>query len=105
MRAVVIGVGINLLPHALATAASIDAALALDEALRRPAASRLVLANRANGSEQVMRTVHKRALSNFADISTVISKAELEASAGEYKKIAGVDRAHLSNRPYPSPKR
>lgn len=83
MRVAVIGVGIDLLPLELATETSTDAALAHDEALRRPATSCLVLANRANKSEQMMQTVHERAPSNFADISIDISKAELEASAGE----------------------
>ncbi|HEY4940284.1 MAG TPA: flavin-dependent oxidoreductase [Rhizomicrobium sp.] len=87
----------RVLAQALATM-SVDAALAHYEESRRPPTTRLVLANRANGPEQVMQTVHERAPEGFSRIEEVISTAELEATAGEYKKIAGFDRDALNNR-------
>ncbi len=82
----------------LATAPGIDEALARYEAARRPATTRLVLLNRGNGPEQVMQLAHERAPSGFADVHQVLSQAELEASAGEYKKAAGFDRDALNKR-------
>ena len=86
------------LAYELATRPTIDAALAAYEATRRPATNRLVLVNRGNGPEQVMQLAHERAPSGFADVHQVLSQAELEASAGEYKKAAGFDRDALNKR-------
>jgi 2-polyprenyl-6-methoxyphenol hydroxylase-like FAD-dependent oxidoreductase len=86
------------LAYELATAPSIDEALARYEATRRPATSRLVLINRGNGPEQVMQLAHERAPNGFADVHDVLSQAELEATAGEYKRIAGFDRDSLNER-------
>ena len=86
------------LAYELATAGDIDEALAAYEAQRRPATSRIVLANRGNGPEQVMQLVETRAPGGFTDVSQVISPAELAATAGEYKNIAGFDREALNAR-------
>ena len=83
----------------LATAPSVSAALAAYEAARRPATSRLVLLNRGNGPEQVMQLAHERAPNGFADVHDVLSRAELEATAGAYKQAAGFDREALNARP------
>ncbi|HTP76086.1 MAG TPA: flavin-dependent oxidoreductase [Rhizomicrobium sp.] len=88
----------RILAHALATSRSTDAGLALYEESRRPGTGRLVLANRANGPEQVMQTVHERAPNGFTDISDVMSRDELESAAGRYKQIAGFDRDALNAR-------
>ena len=86
------------LAYELATRPTIDAALAAYEATRRPATNRLVLVNRGNGPEQVMQLAHERAPKGFADVSEVLSREELEATAGEYKRIAGFDREALNSR-------
>ena len=87
----------------LAAGGSIDEALARYEAARRPPTSRLVLLNRQNGPEQVMQMAHQRAPQGFADVHEVLSQAELEATAGEYKRIAGFDRDALNQRPSLNP--
>jgi 2-polyprenyl-6-methoxyphenol hydroxylase-like FAD-dependent oxidoreductase len=87
----------------LAAGPSIDDALARYEAARRPATSRIVLLNRGNGPEQVMQLAHERAPNGFAHVHDVLSQAELEATAGEYKRIAGFDRDSLNQRPSLTP--
>ena len=52
----------------------------------RPA---IVLVNRGNGPEQVMQLAEERAPDGFADIHDVIPRAELEAIAARYKRLAG----------------
>jgi 2-polyprenyl-6-methoxyphenol hydroxylase-like FAD-dependent oxidoreductase len=81
----------------------IDAALATYETERRPATSKLVLMNRANGPEQVMQTAHERAPQGFGHIHEVIGADELEAVAGRYKRAAGFDREALNTRVSLSP--
>ncbi|MDX9999623.1 MAG: flavin-dependent oxidoreductase [Phenylobacterium sp.] len=83
----------------LATRRDADAALAAYEAARRPATSRLVLANRGNGPEQVMQLAHERAPQGFAHVHDVLSPAELEEVAAGYKRLAGFDRDALNARP------
>lgn len=82
----------------LATAANPDSALAHYKAARRPATSRIVLANRSNGPEQMMQIAEDRAPGGFDDVSEVISRAELEEIAASYKRMAGFDRETLNAR-------
>lgn len=89
----------RVLAQALATHGDIDAALASYEEQRRPATSKIVTANRANGPEQVMQMAHERAPGGFKDVHDVITQAELEACAENYKKLAGFDREALNTRP------
>jgi 2-polyprenyl-6-methoxyphenol hydroxylase-like FAD-dependent oxidoreductase len=89
----------------LATAPDADAALARYEEERRPATAAIVLANRRNGPEQVMQAVQERAPDGFRDVAEVISPAELEATAAEYKRIAGFDKDRLNARPSLTPAR
>ena len=91
------------LAYELATTASIDEALGAYEAARRPATSRIVLANRGNGPEQVMQLAETRAPDGFGHVHDVIGPDELEATAGAYKKLAGFDREALNARPSLSP--
>jgi 2-polyprenyl-6-methoxyphenol hydroxylase-like FAD-dependent oxidoreductase len=86
------------LAYELATRRDIDEALAAYEAARRPATSRIVLANRGNGPEQVMQLAHERAPDGFARIEDVLTREELEATAGGYKELAGFDRDALNAR-------
>ena len=93
----------RVLAHALATAPDIDAALTLYEGARRPPMSRIVLANRGNGPEQVMQMAEERAPDGFQSIDSVIPHAELEAIATRYKIMAGFDPETLNHRPSLSP--
>jgi 5-methylphenazine-1-carboxylate 1-monooxygenase len=72
------------------------AALQRYETTRLGPTSAIVLANRRNGPEQVMQIVEERAPQGFDDLDVVISRAELEAIAAEYKQIAGFDRDALN---------
>jgi 2-polyprenyl-6-methoxyphenol hydroxylase-like FAD-dependent oxidoreductase len=86
---------------------AVPEALAAYEAERRPATSRIVLANRRNGPEQVMQLVQERAPQGFARIEDVLSRDELEEAAAGYKRIAGFDKDELNARPpivTPSPR-
>lgn len=74
-------------------------ALAAYEADRRPATSRIVMANRGNGPDQVMQVVEERCQGVFADISDVLSREELEETAAGYKRLAGFDVGTLNARP------
>ena len=86
------------LAYELATRPDIDGALAAYDEVRRPATSRIVLANRGNGPEQVMQLVETRAPEGFDEVGAVISPEELAAAAGDYKAIAGFDREALKAR-------
>ena len=74
-------------------------ALAAYAAERNPATARIVLANRANGPEQVMQLVEQRAPAGYGRIEEVLSVAELEEAAAGYKRLAGFDRETLNSRP------
>lgn len=74
------------------------AALEAYEAERRPATTRIILANRGNGPDQVMQVVEERCGGEFADISEVLSREELEQTAAGYKKLAGFDVGTLNAR-------
>lgn len=93
------------LAYDLATAPDAETALARYEAARRPPTSGLVLANRGNGPEQVMQMAEERAPHGFAHIHDVISPAELEGVAANYKRLAGFDPEALSRRPSLTPLR
>lgn len=76
-----------------------DAAYALREyeAERLPRTAGIVLRNRLNGPEQVMQLARERAPQGFANIETVIPRAELEEIALRYKRIAGFDPATVNS--------
>lgn len=82
----------------LATIGDVGEALAAYEAERRPATNRIVLANRGNGPDQVMQLAEERAPDGFDDLHAVISPEELEATASQYKMIAGFDKDALNER-------
>jgi 2-polyprenyl-6-methoxyphenol hydroxylase-like FAD-dependent oxidoreductase len=87
------------LARALAAHGPTAAGLAAYEAERRPATAAIVLANRANGPEQVMQLAEERAPGGFARIEDVIPRAELEEIALRYKRLAGFDPATLNVSP------
>ncbi len=74
-------------------------ALLAYEAERRPATAKIVLANRANGPEQVMQLVQLRAPDGFERIEDVLTQDELEGTAAAYKRVAGFDKDALNGRP------
>jgi 2-polyprenyl-6-methoxyphenol hydroxylase-like FAD-dependent oxidoreductase len=87
----------------LATQPTVEAALAAYEAQRRPATTRLVLANRGEGPERVMQLAEDRAPDGFERVTDVIAQAELEAVAEGYKRVAGFDVEALNTRPSLTP--
>jgi 2-polyprenyl-6-methoxyphenol hydroxylase-like FAD-dependent oxidoreductase len=87
------------LAREVAAHGAVPAALQAYEAERRPATAKVVLANRANGPEQVMQLVETRAPDGFLAIDEVLSKAELEEAAAGYKRLAGFDKDKLNQRP------
>ncbi len=89
----------RVLAREIAQKGTTTAALEAYEAERRPATSRIVLANRGNGPEQVMQLVETRAPDGFKAIGDVLSEAELTEAASAYKRIAGFDKDALNARP------
>ena len=89
----------RVLAREVRRAGAVPEALLAYEAERRTATAQIVLANRANGPEQVMQMVEQRAPSGFARIDDVLTQAELEQTAAGYKTIAGFDRDALNARP------
>ena len=87
------------LAYELATAADIDSALKRYEAARLPPTSKIVLANRNNGPEQVMQLAHERAPKGFGHVHEVISAQELDQVHKNYKQLAGFDCDTLNTRP------
>jgi 2-polyprenyl-6-methoxyphenol hydroxylase-like FAD-dependent oxidoreductase len=75
------------------------AALRAYEAQRLPATTAVVLANRANPPDAILREVFERTGDRpFARIEDVISADEMLAITGSYKKVAGYDLATLKAR-------
>jgi 2-polyprenyl-6-methoxyphenol hydroxylase-like FAD-dependent oxidoreductase len=68
------------------------AALSDYETQRLAATTQVVLTNRINPPDAIIRVVHERTGDRpFARIEDVISRAELEQMSREYKRIAGLD--------------
>ena len=75
-------------------------ALTAYETVRNPATAKVVLTNRTDPPDAVLREVWQRSGGQpFARIEDVISAAELEAISERYKKVAGFDRETLRTRP------
>ena len=78
-----------------------DVAVALKqyESVRLKAANEVVLMNRANPPDAILREVWKRSGDRpFAKIEDVISNAELVALSENYKRVAGFERDALAKR-------
>jgi 5-methylphenazine-1-carboxylate 1-monooxygenase len=72
------------------------AALARYDDLRRPPTSRVVLANRTNPPDAILREVYERTGDKpFRDIGDVLSPAELRALSDGYKRVAGYSKEAL----------
>lgn len=77
-----------------------EQALQQYEAVRGPATANVVLANRNNPPDAILREVWQRSGGNrFERIEDVISPDELQAISDRYKKVAGFDRDSLRTRP------
>ncbi|HWA36518.1 MAG TPA: FAD-dependent monooxygenase, partial [Burkholderiales bacterium] len=71
-------------------------ALKAYEAKRLGPTARVVLENRRNPPDAILREVYERTGDKpFADIESVISREELEALSNRYKQVAGYDKASL----------
>lgn len=76
-----------------------EQALAEYEVERRPITTRIVLANRSNGPDQVMELVEQRCDGAFDDVREVLTEAELHDTANAYKALVGTDVDALNARP------
>ena len=75
-------------------------ALIAYEAVRNPATAKVVLTNRSDPPDAILREVWQRSGGQrFQRIEDVISTAELAAISERYKKVAGFDRETLKSRP------
>ena len=75
-------------------------ALSAYEAVRNPATAKVVLTNRSDPPDAILREVWTRSAGrNFERIEDVMPTAELQAILDRYKKVAGFDRETLRNRP------
>lgn len=72
------------------------AALSHYEAIRRPATSKIVQANRGNGPDQIMEIVEQASGGVFETVTDVIPMQELENHAASYKSLAGFDKEALN---------
>ncbi len=66
-------------------------ALQAYETERRPKTNALVLANRGDGPDKILDIVAARAPNGFAHINEIMSEAELDRMAKDYKAVAGMD--------------
>ncbi|HZP99457.1 MAG TPA: flavin-dependent oxidoreductase [Reyranella sp.] len=70
------------------------------EAVRRPATAQVVLTNRSDPPDAILREVWNRSGGQrFERIEDLIPAAELQAILERYKKVAGFDIETLKNRP------
>ena len=82
------------------TLGATEQALQSYEAVRGPATANVVLANRNNPPDAILREVWQRSGGQrFERIDDVISATELQAISDRYKKVAGFDREELKTRP------
>ena len=93
----------RVLAFHLASAPTVDEALARYEAGRRPATARIVEMNRKEGPDRVMELAEQRAPNKGDDLDTLLPREERQAIADGYKKVAGFDPATLNARVSYSP--
>ena len=80
----------------LASASSVEAALAAYDAERRPATAAVVESNRRGGPEGVIDLVESRAPDGFDDLDAVASHAEREAIVRGYASLAGYSQQQVN---------
>jgi 2-polyprenyl-6-methoxyphenol hydroxylase-like FAD-dependent oxidoreductase len=77
----------------------VEAALAEYERLRLKATADLVLTNRSNPPDAILREVWRRSGDKpFARIEDLISPAEMAEMSEKYKRVAGFEREALARR-------
>jgi 2-polyprenyl-6-methoxyphenol hydroxylase-like FAD-dependent oxidoreductase len=77
-----------------------EQALQAYETVRNPATAKVVLTNRSDPPDAILREVWRRSGGQrFQRIEDVISPAELAAISDRYKRVAGFDRETLRTRP------
>jgi 5-methylphenazine-1-carboxylate 1-monooxygenase len=87
----------DALASAIAREATSTAALRAYETNRLPATAQVVLTNRANPPDAILREVFERTGdAPFSHIEDVISLDEMQAISDNYKRVAGYDRTALS---------
>ena len=68
--------------------------------MRNPATAKVVLTNRTDPPDAILREVWKRSGGKrFDRIEDVISATELQEMSDRYKRVAGFDRETLKTRP------
>ncbi len=82
----------------LASAPTVEDALARYEDERRPATARIVEMNRREGPDKVMELAEQRAPDTGDDLDALLPMDERKAIADGYKKVAGFDPATLNAR-------
>jgi 2-polyprenyl-6-methoxyphenol hydroxylase-like FAD-dependent oxidoreductase len=85
------------LAEALVSECSIDRALTVYEAARRPATAELVLSYRKQGPSEIQTIVGQRAPNGFDNIEAVISRRELEEISSQYKRVARFDQGSVNS--------
>ncbi len=89
----------HALAACLAREPDVATALAAYEAERRPPSSNVVLENRRNPPDAILREIYERTGDRpFARIEDVISAAELRGISHRYQRVAGYDRDSLLNK-------
>jgi 2-polyprenyl-6-methoxyphenol hydroxylase-like FAD-dependent oxidoreductase len=77
-----------------------EAALQEYDKVRVEATSKVVLMNRKNPPDAILREVHERSGGKpFKHINDVISEEEMKEISNRYKTVAGFDIEQLKNRP------
>jgi 2-polyprenyl-6-methoxyphenol hydroxylase-like FAD-dependent oxidoreductase len=69
------------------------------EDVRLSAMNKLVVQNRGLGAEAVLQMVEERAPNGFKRLEDVISQRELQETADNFKRLAGIDIAAVNDRP------
>jgi 2-polyprenyl-6-methoxyphenol hydroxylase-like FAD-dependent oxidoreductase len=86
----------NVLASCFSRISAVEAALKDYEAKRLGPTANVVLENRRNPPDAILREVYERTGDKpFASIDAVISAAELKALTERYKQVAGYDKASL----------
>jgi hypothetical protein len=74
------------------------AALKAYEGARLPPTTKIIMANRGNGPDQVMQLAEERAPEGFRNVYDVIPKEELDQVGHMYKAIAGFEKDSVNAR-------
>lgn len=89
----------RMLADLLSASDDVEAALREYEARRLPVTANVVLTNRVNPPDAILRVVYERTGDRpFASIDDVVSREELVGITDSYKKVAGYDPASMRAR-------